>query len=323
MSSPVNAQLTGTFTSDGTQFNLSLPSGYTEFEMVNVTDWGSTAANTNVMTAYGWSSLPAGSALVGNKTNGAATIAIGSMITSGGFTFLADSAAINNGAPVTITAITQAAPAVVSATTTGLVDSSTIVRVIGSTGMLQIAGMDFTVGTIVAGVSFELKYLDSSGFGAAATAGSYRIINSDARFYPRNRFITGITQAASAVITLSVTHGFTAGQAVRILVPAVFGMTEMNNLLGNITAIDTTLNTITVDIDSTAFTAFAFPTSAVAALGISFAQVVPVGETANGTYANNLDDATRNTSITGVIIGSGVQTTGKLYQWIAKKGTSI
>lgn len=326
MSSPVNAQITGSFTSDGNPFNLSLPSGYTEIELVNVTDWGSAAANTNVMTAKGWSDLADGSALVGNKTNGAATIAIGSMITSGGFTFLSDDAATLNGAAVALngTEINQANPAVAnSATTTGLIAGSTVVRIINSTGMLQVAGMDFTVGTVVASTSFQLKYLDSSGFAAAATAGSYRIINADSRFYPRSRYITAITQAASAVITMSVTHEFTAGQAVRIIVPSEFGMTEINGLLGNITAIDTTNNTITVDIDSTSFTAFAFPTSATAAAGVSFALVVPVGETANATFANTLDDATLNQSITGVTVGASVQTTGKVYQWIARKGTSI
>ncbi len=326
MSSPVNSQITGTFTSDGNPFNLSLPSGYTEIELVNTTDWGSSAANTNVMTAKGWSSLAAGSALVGNKTSGAATIAIGSMITTGGFTFLADSAAVSNGASVALngTEINQANPAVAnSGTTTGLVDGSTVVRIINSTGMLQVSGMDFTVGTIVASTSFQLKYLDSSGFAAAATAGSYRIIAADSRYYPRYRYITGITSATSAVITCSVTHAFTAGQAVRIICPSEFGMSEIDGLIGNITAIDTTNNTITVDIDSSGFTTFAFPTSATAAAGVSFPLVVPVGETANGTYANTLDDATLNQSVTGVTVGSGVQTTGKVYQWVARKGTSI
>ena len=44
-------------------------------------------------------------------------------------------------------------------------------------------------------------------------------------------------------------------------------MSEMDELIGNITAISTANNTITVDIVSTGFTAFAFPTSAVAGAG--------------------------------------------------------
>lgn len=326
MSSPVNSILTGTFTSDGAAFTLSLPSGYNELELTNITDLGSTAGNTNVMKAWGNSSMPAGAAIVGNKTSGAATIAISNTITADGFTFLTDSADRANGGSVALngTEVNRANPAVASTgTTTGLVDSVSVVRLFGTTGMLQIAGMDFTVGTIVGSTSFQLKYLNNSGFAADATAGTYRIINADPRYYPRHRYITAITAANPAVVTLSVTHGFTVGQLVRFAIPDDFGMTQMDGLLGTITAVSTANNTITVDIDSSAFTAFAFPTSAVAAAGVTFAHVVPVGEAATSPYENLLDDATDNQSVTGVIIGTGVQTTAKLYQWVARRGTSL
>lgn len=329
MSSAINAQLNGTFTSDGTAVNISIPSGYTEVELTNITDWGSAAANTNVMKAWGNIGLPAGYGEYAAKTNGAATIAIPTMVTSNGFTFLSDSGNQTPGAALSITSdISQATQAVVTTTaTTGLANGD-IVRVYGTTGMLQIAGMDFTIGSVSAGASYVLDYLDSSGFAAAASAGSTRRIPFDARYYPVNRYITKVTSSGtSTIVTMSVTHGFTAGQAVRFVVPSEFGMTQLDGLIGNITAVGASdgvvTNTITVDIDSSAFTAFAFPTSAVAAAGVNFAQVVPVGETANGTYANNLGDATTNQSITGVTVGTSMQTTGKVYQWVARKGQSI
>lgn len=326
MSTPLHAVLTGSFTSDGATKNISLPSGYDSFEMINITDIGSAEAATPVMRAQGTSSMSAGSAYYNLKTSGAATNAIETTTASGGFTFISDSASRTIGASVALnsTEINRANPAVAdTATTTGLVDSVSVVRLFNTTGMLQVSGMDFTVGTIVASTSFQLKYLNNSGFAADATSGQYRIINADPRFYPRNRFITAITQATSAVITLSVTHGYTVGQAVRIIVPSAFGMTEINGLLGTVTAISTANNTITVNIDSSGFSAFAFPTSATAAAGVSFAQVVPVGEAASGSYANLLDDATDNTSFTGVSIGTTVQTTAKLYQWFARKGVTL
>jgi len=327
MSTPINACVTGTFTSDGLAKNLSIPSGFTKVELVNLTDWGSAAANTNVMKAFGYSDLPAGYGEYQAKTSGAATIAIPTMVASNGFTFVSDSALLNNGASVALngTEINRAAPAVASTgTTTGLIAGSTVVRLFGTTGMLQVSSMDFTIGTIVGSTSFQLKYLDNSGFAADATAGTYRVINADSRFYPKSRYITGITAASSAVITMSVTHGFTAGQAVRFVIPDEFGMTQLDGLIGNITAVTSgTTNTITVDIDSSAFTAFAFPTSAQAAAGVSFAQVVPVGETANATYANSLGDATVNQAFSGVVVGTSVQTSVSEYQWIAQKGLSV
>lgn len=326
MSTPLHALVTGSFTSDGTIKNISLPSGYNSFEMINISDIGSTAANTNVMRAQGTSAMSAGSAYYSPKTSGAATNALEVTTTTGGFTFVADSGSTAIGGSVALngTEINRANPAVAdTGDTSNLVAGSSVVRLYSTTGMLQVAGMDFTVGTIVTNTSFQLKYLNNTGFAADATSGSYRIINATDRFYPKSRYITAITKASSAVITLSVTHGFTAGQAVRIVVPAAFGMTEIDGLLGNITAVSTANNTITVDIDSTSFSTFAFPTSATAATGVTFAQVVPVGETANGTYANSLDDATDNQSFTGVQIGTTVQTSGVLYQWFARKGVSV
>lgn len=327
MSSPLHAVLTGSFTSDGAIRNIALPSGYDSFEMINITDIGSAAANTNVMRAQGTSSMAAGSAYYNPKTNGAATNALEVTTTTGGFTFVSNSASIANGASVALngTEINRANPAVASTgSTANLVANTSVIRLFNTTGMLQVASMDFTIGTIVANTSFQLRYLDNSGFAADATAGQYRIINATSAFYPRNRYITAITQAASAVVTMSVTHGYIVGQTVRFNVPAAFGMTEMNGLLGTITAVTTgATNTITVNIDSTGFTAFAFPTSATAAGGVTFAQVIPVGEAATSPYQNLLDDATDNTSFTGVSIGTTVQTNAVLYQWFARRGVSL
>lgn len=329
MSTTINAQLSGTFTSDGTAVNISIPSGYTEIELTNLTDFGSAAANTNVMKAYGYAANPDGYGLFIPKTSGAATLGTQTMVTSNGFSFLADNGIQTPGASLTIsTGISQATQAVVTTTaTTGLANGD-VVRVFNSTGMLQIGGMDFTISNLSAGTSYRLAYLDSSGFAAAATAGNVRRIPYSPRFYPRNRFITKVTSSGtSSIITLSVDHTFSAGQIVKFIVPSAFGMTELDGLQGTITATGASdgvvTNTITVDIDSSAFTTFAFPTSAVAATGVNFAQVVPVGEAATEAYANLLDDAFENQSITGVTIGTSMQTSGSEYLWVARKAQAI
>lgn len=326
MSAPFNPIISGTFTSNGTSQLITVPSDIVKMELFNETYFASTAATTLMENAFWVKDLAAGSAYVGNKTNGAATIAITSMITSGGFTLINPQTTSAVSGSVATSATSQAAPAVVStASTANLVASSSVVRIINNTNMQQISGMDFTVGTIVANTSFQLKYLDSSGFGAAGTTGAYRIINVQGPYYPKRRYVTKITQASSAVITLSVTHGYTAGQLVRIYVPSAFGMTEINGQLATITAVDTTNNTITVNIDSSSYTAFAFPTSATAAAGITFAQVVPVGEAAVNSssqpYANLLDDATVNQGTVQMSLGSSVLgANNDVIRWIAYRG---
>lgn len=325
MTTPINAICYGQFTSTGALVNISLPAGVNKFEMFNITDIGSSAASTPVMKATALSYATAGSAYYSLKTNGAATIALENTTTSGGFTFLTDSAGTAPTGATTLTGITNANPPVVSTANTGNLTTGSVVRIYGTTGQLQLAGMDFTVNTVVANTSFNLAYMGTPG--SAASAGSWIQILFDPRYYPARRYITNITAASSAVITLSVTHGFTIGQQVRIICPAAFGMTQINGLQATVTAINTTNNTITVNINSTNFTAFTFPTSATAATGVTFAQVVPIGEAAinssTQTFGNLLDDATRNTSINGIQIGTTVQTSGKQYQWFAYTGAQL
>lgn len=322
MSSPVNSQLTGSFVSSGSVVSLNVPSEYTEIELTNISSLGDDAASTPVMKAWGTSLMPAGAAIVGSKTNAATTIAISDTILSNGFTFVSDSGLQTPEAALDVTSATNATPPVVTMdSSTGNIAEGDIVRYYGAAGQLNISGMDFTAGTVVSDTTVELAYMGAPG--AAGTGGFLRRIPFDARYYPRHRFITAITQASSAVITLSVTHGFTVGQLVRVYVPTEFGMSQMNGLLATVSAINTTNNTITVDVNSTGFTAFAFPSSATAGTGVNFAQVVPVGMAAQDPYQNLLQDATDNRSFRGVLVGTGVQTNGETYQWVARKGTSV
>ncbi len=323
MSTPLHAVVSSQFTSTGVPVNISLPSGYTNFELIDISSIGSTADTTQVMYARGTSLMPAGSAYYNTKTSGAATLALTAMTAANGFTFVAESDTYPLGSPVAITAVSQASTAVVSTgTTTGLVASSSVVRLTNVTGMQQVSSIDFTIGTIDAGVSFQLAYLNSSGFAAAGTGGTYTLIPFPSAYYPKRRYITAIGLGTTTTVQMSVTCGYTVGQEVRLIVPAAFGTTQLNGMQGAITAINTSTNTITLNINSSGFTAFAFPTSATAAAGVTFAQVVPIGEAAMTPYQNLLDDATVNQSFTGVQIGTAVQTSGETYQWIATQGVS-
>jgi hypothetical protein len=321
--------VTGTFVTPATlvPITISIPCGYDKIELINVTDYIAHAAT--IVKAESYAFCPNGSAFVFTGSGANPNVMTGTILLTDGFTFVPDSGLVALGAPVVITAVTNATPAVISSAST--VIAGDVVRIYGTTGMLEISGIDFTVTAVNAGVTQTLGFLPAAGFLAAATAGWIQKVPHDPRFYPRRRIITGISLAASAVIQLSVLHTFTVGQMVRIIVPAEFGMPEINNKLGMITAVASTLgtgtNSITVNIDSTAFTAFAFPTSAIAAAGITFPQVVPVGEAAINSltypYGNLLDAATINKSFTGVKIGTGILVASKTYAYIAYKGVTL
>lgn len=68
----------------------------------------------------------------------------------------------------------------------------------------------------------------------------------------QSRLISGITQASSAVITTTTSHTFAVNDVV--FIEGVNGMTQINNLTGIVTA--TTSNTLTVNINSSAFSAY-------------------------------------------------------------------
>lgn len=275
----------GSYTSDGTAKIIELPKAADYFVVTNRSTWG---ANPDaVVKSFYYTGFGAGQASNVHESGAGALTATTTATGGAGFTPIDLSIQEPGALVATGTAITAASPAVVSDANNPAVGD--IVRVYNTTGMLQIAGMDFSVTAISAGVSYTLGYLDASGFAAAGTNADYRIIPQ--RYYtPTRRWITGITAANPAVITVSVAHNYLVGDKIRINVPAAFGMTQMNNKLVTITAV--TASTITTDIDSSAFTAFAFPTSATAAAGVTFASITPVGEVAtkltspikNGAY---------------------------------------
>jgi hypothetical protein len=306
MSTTLSLIAQGTFTSDGEVRTIELPQEPHYFVIRNRSQWGNTPDDRVESTwFYGYSSGQSTGIL---EDSGGALEAAADAAGGDGFTFINLSDQDPGSLVATGTAITAANPAVVSdANTPNLGD---IVRVYNTTGMMQIAGMDFSVTAVNPGTSYTLGYLDASGFGAAATNVDYRIIPS-AYYSPSKRFITKITQASSAVITMSVAHDYVVGDKIRINVPDEFGMTEINGLLGEITAVST--STITVDIDSSAFTAFAFPTSAVAASGVSFPFVNTVGE-----VATKFDNSLRNTGYYALKLGSSVVgSNSDVMDWMA------
>lgn len=175
------------------------------------------------------------------------------------------------------TAVTAANPAVVSMVETGTIAVGDVVRMYNVAGMQQISGYDFQVRAVTNDTSVSLM-LDASGFAAPGTTCSVLKFIPN-RMYPRWRYITSISQAAQAVVNFSVNNNFLAGEKVSFRVPSQFGMDELNNVSARVLSVtnSSTASSITIDYDTSGFTAFAFPTSAIAAAGVSPAVCVPAG----------------------------------------------
>ncbi len=347
---------TGIITSTGAVQNISLPFGnasdLVKFELWDETQFGATTADTNMLAAWWFKDMAAASAWVVNRVSGQATDVTTNMTLSNGFTLIDPTASqlqaskTRSGAST----ITSAAPAVVTITSHGY-QTGDIIRITQTTGLLQLAGLDFSV-TRTGANTFTLTNLDTTLTNLTATATNVvaQKLNFQSAYVPRRQSILNIgASAGSSIITLAVTHNYTVGQAVRIYVPTSFVSSGTNpfvsgpigsgiNTLGQgitatITAINAAdasgfTNTITVNVNSSGFT-YQWPTSAAAAAGIQFPFVEPVGEAATTSAGsvnpqNLLDDRTQNTSTLQMSLGSSVfGVTSDVIRWIAYRSVIL
>jgi len=321
MSAPLQVIARGDFVSDGVGEIINLPSSTERFEILDVTNISKNPlVAADFIRGYWQLGMPAGFG-ISEDVSAAPPILDTSGLAVGGLT-LTNTSLQAPGAPVASTSITAANPAVVATGTTAPLVAGDVVRLINQTGMQQVSGMEFTIDTIVAGVSFNLSFLNTVAFAAPAAAGIYRRIVNPPQYSPRQFTITNISLAAQALVTLSVTHDIQIGEELAFVLPDAFGMVEMNGLRGRVVAIGAAdasgyVNTITLDIDSSAFTAFAFPTTAL--FQATAPQVVRFGSLAAGVVA-----ATDNVSALQIELGAGfVGAAADEMQWIAMSGISL
>lgn len=257
----------GSFTSTGAGVRINLPSAADYFVTENITQMPLAPATAVVVrgewygSKFGSGATAANDGIRWKKTNSTNALNIDTFATataSNGFTYVNTSP--NVGPALTGTTITQAAGAVCSVTNS--YSNGDRVRIYNAVGMHQIDGMDFTISS-VSGSGFTILGLDSSGFAAPATAFTVRRISPLAAVEPRALFITGISKATQAVVTISTTTSYVVGDLIHFSIASSMGMSQINQMTGKIVAVgaftsNATYN-VTVDIDSTSFSTFAFP----------------------------------------------------------------
>lgn len=272
----------GSFTSAGVGVKIPMPSSPDYVKTTNITQMGLTGS---VCVAGEWfgSKFGAGASAANDglrwRKAGSSAILIDKFSTStasDGFTYVSSVPFVEAQSANAITGITAASPAVVSQTNT--YSNGDILQFYSTTGMLQIAGMNFQISS-VSGASYTLIGLRAAGFAAPATAGYTRRISKMLAVEPQFLYVTEITQATQAVVRCSVdpTAYYVVGMKVHFSVPYSFGMYQMNQLTGKIVSMSSANYTMTVDIDSSAFNAFAFPASSASPTAPLFATVAPAG----------------------------------------------
>lgn len=260
----------------------------------NLTNWGDTTAVTSIESEW-FSSMTQGSFISMDQTitTNALTSNTG---TSAGFTFVDQTNPPTYAKVAISTGVNGSTFVVTTATTTGI-SVGDFVRLINMTSGHELSGFLFQVTAVSAGVSFTLGYAATAATAKGSTYG-----NSTVGFYqkvypgfmyPAARQVLFITQAAQAKVYFARQNDFTPGEMVDFNIPVPYGMTQLSFLTGKATSVTggakagparvlvvtntATESSITLDYDTTGFTAFTYPTSANFAGGASPPTCFPAG----------------------------------------------
>lgn len=309
------------------------------------------AAASGVTRAWWETDMGQGSAFV--VTTGAGPADGTSFITSTtgtGFTTIQAGLSLQYGPTVFLGAsggITKAAAGVVTTTAAhGLVSGNVVIFQnlfqSATTGMQQIAGIPFVV-TVLSPTTFSIPWnTNQSNYTAIATGGlntlaSFKKVLYPALYAPGTAFISALSLGATTGVTTTAPHNFQVGQEVAFRIPTIWGTQELNSLpnvtipgspiYGFVTAVGSS-TTATVNINSSAYTAFNSNQPFASFSGEPFPQIVAVGDINSGSLLSNfvspsvyngfstsatntingpaIAGAYINATFQGFIIGSGV-----------------
>lgn len=266
-----------------------IPSGVDWMYVYNYTLAGTdgSAAPSLGFQFYWQRGMAPGTGMVWYKEDGSPIVSADTLL-SGGFTLYDPSGNTQGAIPlvsgaVATTASTDATRPVVSTADTSGLFVGAVVRM-SNTDQTDVNGIDMVVGTVVVNTSFTLLTALNplaNAPGIVGGAGFYRIVNIDSLFYPRRRFVVNISQAVNCQVTTSVEHSMTPGQEIRFRIPAESGMIELNSTAENNYLTATVLVVLDeynfgIDIDTSAFSPFSWPTAA--QTPCDFPHFEPVGE---------------------------------------------
>ena len=288
-------------------------------------NWTSSANPGPAKYAFWQSAMAAGTALVSANTAGAATDT-SVFLSTGGITPIV-SAANLIGPSQAGSGISKATPAVMTLTNSNVYNTGDVAILESTTGALQFSGIPWSLvstGATTYNLGIVGTTFSSAGFSAAATNVVTRKVSFPFAFTPYVSYIVGMTLGATTTVVTSFPHGLSAGDSVRLVIPAAWGPSQISGQQGVVTSITDAL-TFVVNINSSAATAFAFPTSAIAGAGVTWPQVIPFGD-----QASAFDLSATDQNFQGFIIGNSatagaaiLSENSALVMWRAQRSSRV
>lgn len=325
---------TGTFKNvASTPLFLPIPNYINRFTLRNLTRSGITAlgvagslTSDRIVEAYYDPAYTTGTALI--RQNGTVSGVLAPLNNGvaaiNGFTII-NGASYQQGPTI---AIASFVPGTTTVFTTGAAHGFKVgdnVRIVGMTTAPQMGGLVMTVTAVGSTTTFTTLFNSTN---AVTSVGSvYKVgnayIQNSSLYFPQNRVVAGITLANPMVVTTLVPQNYAIGDVVRFQIPTVFGMQQIVSgsnglpLEFTVRAVNNAVGTqtVTLEVDSSAYTAFAWPAAANYPIGLPV--MVPQGEGNTNNlsgivpfplpYANQnvLTFARQNTALNGILIGAG------------------
>lgn len=173
----------------------------------------------------------------------------------------------------------------------GLFQSST-------TGMPQMNGIPFTVATVTDANNFIVNWNSNNAaytnLATSPASAKVKKILYPYLYFPGTSVVEAITLGATTTVVTTSAHNFRVGQEVAFRIPSQWGTVELNSLpntlvpgspvYGYVTSV-TDFKTVVVNINSSSFTAFTTNIPVANVPGLSFPQIVAVGDVNTGGEA--------------------------------------
>ena len=291
----------GHFTVTGNPSNaqiINLPFKPDAVEFWNYTAINSAATSQNVVSGYWDADMGQGFSTI--QGYNATPALIYDTVTTGGISTFSAGQMLQFGPTLTVTVVTKAAAAQVTTSTPHNLKSGDVVILEGlfettTTGMPQINGIPFAV-TVVDATNFTIPWnTNQSNYtaisGAATGTPRTKKVLYPYLYFPGTVNISAITLGTTTTVDTTDAHNFVVGQEVAFRIPQEWGTVELNSLpnlltpgapmYGYVIAV-TDYNTVVVNIDSTAYTAFNSNQLVADVPGLSYPQIVAVGDVNTG-----------------------------------------
>lgn len=292
----------GKFTSTGAAKYVNLPFQPDAVEFWNFSAAGTPAQN-GVPYAYWDASMGQGTATA-QYFNATPVLSTGN-VTANGISSFSAGLLFQYGPLQQVVSSTKANPASFEVTGHGLVSGDVVIfQGLYSTqytdGMPQMDGIPFTV-TVTDANNFTVPWNSNqsnyTALAASPTGAFVKKVLYPYLYAPGYSYISAITLGATTTIDTTCAHNLVVGQQVAFRIPtdpnlsSVWGTVELNSLpnvalpgspiYGYVIAV-TDYNTVVVNIDSSSYTAFNSNVPVEDVSGLSYAQIVPVGDVNTG-----------------------------------------